>query len=116
MVFGVAVESEDTNSGFNGARSSTCDEGAGQYRCEAGAEITSSEVDHVVVKIRSTCCVLFDGKWQGRRALVKRKDRITATNEAGRLAISVVDGKQKLAVPIRKGTSRATQVDRHVAR
>ena len=33
---------------------------------------------------------------------VQRKDSITAKNRTGRLAISVVDGKQKLAVPIRK--------------
>ena len=62
MVFDVAVESEDTNYGFNGARSSTCDEGASQHRCEADAEITCSEADHVVVKIRSRCGVLFDGE------------------------------------------------------
>ena len=50
VVFGVAGESEHTNSGVNGARSSTCDEG--------------------------TC----------------------------RLAVTVADGKQKLAVPIWKKT------------
>ena len=61
MVFDVAVESEDT--GFSGARSSTCDEGARQHPCEAEAEVTSSEVDNVVVNIRSRCGVLFDGEW-----------------------------------------------------
>ena len=103
MVFDVAVESEDTICGFNGARCFTCDGGASQHRCEAGAEITSSEVDHVVVKIRSRCGVLFDGEWQGQRVQVKRKkNRITEKNETVWLAIIVVDGKQKLAVPIRK--------------
>ena len=47
MVFDVAVESEDT--GIDGARSSTFDEGARQHPCEAEAEITSPEVDHFVV-------------------------------------------------------------------
>ena len=64
MVFDVAVESEDTNCGFNDARSSTCDDGAFQHRCEAGAEITSSEADHVALKNRSRCGVLFDDEWQ----------------------------------------------------
>ena len=77
LVFDVAVESEDT--GFNGARSSTCDEGARHHTCEAEAEVTSSEADHVVVKLRSRCGVRFDGEWQGQRVQVKRKkDRITA--------------------------------------
>ena len=49
LVFDVAVESEDT--GFNGARSSTCDEGARHNTCEAEAEVTSFEADHVVVKL-----------------------------------------------------------------
>ena len=101
MVFDAAVESEDI--GFNGARRSTCDEGARHHPCEAEAEITSSEVDHVVVKLRSRCGVLFDGEWQGQRVQVNRKKaRITAKNDTGWLAIIVVDGKQKLAVPIRK--------------
>ena len=94
MVFDVAVKSQDT--GFNGARSSTCGEGARQHPCEAEAEITSSEVDHVVVKIRSRCGVLFDGAWRGQRVQVKRKkDRITAKNETGWLATAVFDDKQK---------------------
>ena len=45
MVFDVAIETEDTNCGINGHRSSTCD-----GRKTAGAEITSSEADRVVVK------------------------------------------------------------------
>ena len=73
MVFDV----EDKN-----CSSSACDEGARQHRCEAGAEITSSKVDNVVVKIRSRCGALFDGECQGQRVQVKRKrDRITAQNE-----------------------------------
>ena len=116
MVFDVAVESEDT--GFNGARSSTCDEGAGQHPCEAETEITSSKVDYVVVKIRSRRGVLFDGEWQGQRVQVKRKkDRITAKNKTGWLAIIVVDGKTEAGGSHQEGgTSRAIQVDRHVAR
>ena len=56
-----------------------------------------------MVKLRSRCGVLFDGELQGQRVQVKRKkDRITAKNETGWFAIIVVDGKQKLAVPIRK--------------
>ena len=79
MVFDVAVEFEDI--AFNGARSSTCDDGARQHPCEAEAEITSSEVVRVVAKIRSRV-VLFDVEWQGPRVPVKRKrDRITAKNE-----------------------------------
>ena len=92
MVFDVAVESEDTNCDFNVARCCTGVEGAGQHRCEARAEITSSEVDNVVVKTRSRCGVLFDGEWQGQRVQVKRKkDRITAKNETGWLAIIVAN-------------------------
>ena len=34
--------------------------------------------------------------------VTRKKDRITAKNETGWLAIIVVDGKQKLAVPTRK--------------
>ena len=89
IVFNVAVESEDT--GFNGARSSTFDEGAKHHPCEAEVEITSSEVDHVVVKLFKMWCAL---RWQ---------ERITAKNEAGG---SHQEGS----------TSRAIQVDRHVAR
>ena len=66
MVFDVAVESEDI--GINGALSSTFDEGARQHPCEAEAEITSPEVDHFVVKLRSICGVLFDVQWQGFNA------------------------------------------------
>ena len=55
---------------------------ASQHRCEAGAEITSSKVDRVVVKNRSRCGALFDGKWQGQRVQVKRKkDRISAKKQ-----------------------------------
>ena len=43
MVFDTAIEFEDTNCVVNDARSSTCDEGAGQHRCEAGVEIISSK-------------------------------------------------------------------------
>ena len=60
MVFDVPVESEDTSCVFNGARSSSCDEGTSQHRCDARAAITSSKADHVVVKNVSRCGVLFD--------------------------------------------------------
>ena len=107
MVFDVAVELEDT--GFNGARSSTWDEGASQHICEAEAEITSSEVDHVLVKLRSRCCVLFDGEWQ-KTSRASEMEEEPHRNLCGRRHTEAGGSRQE------GGSSRAVQVDRHVAR
>ena len=53
-----------------------------------------------MVRIRSRCGSIGKDNAPVQCVQVERKkDRVTAKNEEGRLAIIVVDGKQKLAVP-----------------
>ena len=57
------------------------------------------------------CALRWRGQGQGVQ-VKRKKDHVAAQNETGWLAIIVVHGKQKQE----GGTSRAIQVDRHVAR